>query len=377
MQTKNENDKYQVASTDAYGIKTTKGGQKYLICSFIKDNFEDKYTLSGVENDNELCTSILLQQDDKQEYLYEPYNNRAIGYVIDNYAKLIGFSIENASTDTKGTKNLEMNKPESEFIGKLSDNLTNFKPHRQYNLSDDYWKQLEDAVNGISGNLTFAEKMQQIENEYLDSGYKKHTELVQHIMVFENLHIMAQSYDCKTIKELKDIIKNQNKINSVPENNQMNISGAKISSLIINITNKIFRRVNWCKGGVNNSKQDRLKEIVKNINEIIDIQFNKLGHKSILVRDAETKKIQKMKLHKFVDYIRDECEKSGIDVEKVNKNYPTSKEVHKIIHGRWCRFKKWFKNLFSFNYHDKNNAHASYDTNVIKNDINTMIYSNM
>ena len=46
-------------------------------------------------------------------------------------------------------------------------------------------------------------------------------------------------------------------------------------------------------------------------------------------------------------------------------------------HGKWCRFKKWFKNLFSFNYHDKNNAHASYDTNVIKNDINTMIYSNM
>ena len=352
MSNKNDDSKYQVASTDEYGIKTTKGGQRYLICHFISDDFVDKYTYENVIKNENLSTSVLLEKGkDAEEYFYE-----------------------------KGDEELTKNKQECEFIEQLSDKLEKFEPHHQYNLSDDYWKQLEEAVDGISGNLTFAEKMFQIEGQYLHSGHKECQELVQHIMVFENLQNMAQFYNCKTIKELKDIIENENKINSVPENNQMNISGAKISSLIINITNKIFRRVNWCKGGVNNSKQDRLKEIVKNINEIIDIQFNKLGHKSILVRDAESKKITKMELDKFVDYIKDECKKAGIneaEIKKINPNFPTKKKVHKIIHGRWCRFKKWFKNLFSFNYHDKNNAHASYDTNVIKNDINTMIYSNM
>ena len=397
MQTKNENDKYQVASTDEYGIKTTKGGQKYLICHFINDDFVDKYTYENVIKNENLSTSVLLEKGkDAEEYFYEPFVHRAIGYVVSDYNGLKGFSVENANTDKKGDEELTKNKQECEFIEQLSDKLEKFEPHHQYNLSDDYWKQLEEAVNGISGNLTFAEKMFQIEGQYLHSGHKECQELVQHIMVFENLQNMAQFYNCKTIKELKDIIENENKINSVPENNQMNISGAKISSLIINITNKIFRRVSL-QGGVNNSKQDRLKEIVKNINEIIEIQYNKLGHKSILVRDAESKKITKMELDKFVDYIKDECKKAGIteeQIKQINPDFPTKKKVHKMIekplqvkyaeeckppkkHGRWCRFKKWFKNLFSFNYHDKNNAHASYDTNVIKNDINTMIYSNM
>ena len=364
-------ERYQVASTDAYGIKTTKGGQKYLICHFINDDFVDKYTYENVIKNENLSTSVLLEKGkDAEEYFYEPFIHRAIGYVVSGYDNLEGFSVENANTDKKGDKELTKNKQECEFIKQLSNNLEKFKPQHQYNLSDDYWKQLEKAVDGISGNLTFAEKMQQIENEYLDSGYKKHTELVQHIMVFERLQLMAQWYGCKTTKELKDIIENENKINSVPKNNQMNISGAKISSLIINITNKIFRRVNLYGGGVNNSKNDRLKEIVKNIDEIINIQFNKLGHKSILVRDAGSKKIQKMKLHKFVDYIRDECKKSGIDVEKVNKNYPTSKEVHKKTQGFWCKI----KSFFGFNHHDHNNAYANFYTDMVKNKINVPPY---
>lgn len=40
--------KYQVASTDEYGIKMTKGGQKYLICHFIRDDFADKYAYTEV-----------------------------------------------------------------------------------------------------------------------------------------------------------------------------------------------------------------------------------------------------------------------------------------------------------------------------------------
>ena len=374
MSNKNDDSKYQVASTDEYGIKTTKSGQKYLICHFINDDFVDKYTYENVIKNENLSTSVLLEKGkDAEEYFYEPFVHRAIGYVVSDYNGLKGFSVENANTDKKGDEELTKNKQECEFIEQLSDKLEKFEPHHQYNLSDDYWKQLEEAVNGISGNLTFAEKMFQIEGQYLHSGHKECQELVQHIMVFENLQNMAQFYNCKTIKELKDIIENENKINSVPENNQMNISGAKISSLIINITNKIFRRVNLYGGGVNNSKQDRLYEIVKNINEIIDIQFNKLGHKSILVRDAETKKIQKMKLHKFVDYIRDECKKVGIneaEIKKINLDFPTSKKVHKKTQGFWCKI----KSFFGFNHHDHNNAYANFYTDMIKNKINMPPY---
>lgn len=142
------------------------------------------------------------------------------------------------------------------------------------------------------------------------------------------------------------------------------------------MTNKIFRRVNWVGGGVKNSKNDRLEDIVKNINKIIDIQYNKLGHKSILVRDAGSKKIQKMKLHKFVDYIRDECKKAGIneaEIKKINPNFPTSKKVHKKTQGFWCKI----KSFFGFNHNDHNNAYASYDTDVIKNGIDTLVHSNM
>ena len=372
MQTKNENDKYQVASTDAYGIKTTKGGQKYLICHFISHNFEDKYTYENViDPQSKLATSILLEKEcNKEEYFYEPFVHRAIGYVVSGYDNLEGFSVENANTDKKGDKELTKNKQECEFIKQLSNNLEKFKPHYQYDLSDDYWKRLENAVNGISGDLTLSKKINQIAEQYFSSRYKEYKEFAQDITVLDRLGSMASMYNCTSIEELKDIIKNQNKINSVPENNQMNISGVKISSVIINMTNKIFRRVNWFGGGVDNSKKDRLMEIVKNINEIIDIQFNKLGHKSILVRDAETKKIQKMKLHKFVDYIRDECKKSGIDVEKVNKNYPTSKEVHKKTQGFWCKI----KSFFGFNHHDHNNAHADFYTDMVKNKINVPPY---
>lgn len=375
MSNKNDDNKYQVKSTDEYGIKTTKGGQKYLICSFINDNLEDKYTLSGVENDNELCTSILLQQDDKQEYLYEPFNNRAIGYVIGNYNKLIGFSVTNASTDTKGTKNLEIDKPESEFIGKLSDNLRNFKPYK-IEVSNEHWELLKNAVNNLENGdqLTLCDKLQKISEEYWNkyqaqSKYKALSDLIgKSESLFTRLQNIALAAKVKSVDELKNVVVLCNKQSNFPENNQMNINGAKIKSMIINITN-LDRKIQM----TDKIKADRLKEIVLNINDIIDIQFNKLGHKSILVRDAETKKIQKMKLHKFVDYIRDECKKSGIDVEKVNKNYPTSKEVHKKTQGFWCKI----KSFFGFNHHDHNNAYASYDANVIKNDINTMIYSNM
>ena len=336
----NNDDKYQVASTDEYGIKTTKGGQKYLICHFISDDFVGKYEYKNViDPESELATSILLEKEcNKGKYFYEPFVHRAIGYVVSDYNDLKGFSVENANTDKKGDEELTQNKQEHEFIKQLSDKLENFEPYHQYNLSDDYWKQLENAVNGISGDLTFAKKIEQIAYQYFNSGCKEYKELVNNNRAFEHLKIMAQLYDCKTIKELKDIIENENKINSVPENNQMNISGEKISSLIINTTNKIFRRGNLYGGGVNNSKQDRLYEIVKNINEIIDIQFNKLGHKSILVRDAETKKIQKMELDKFVDYIKDECKKAGIneaEIKKINPKFPTKEKVHQIIYGRW------------------------------------------
>ncbi len=358
----NNDDKYQVASTDEYGIKTTKCGQKYLICHFIRDDFADKYAYQEViKPKSELATSILLEKErNKGEYFYEPFIHRAIGYVVSDYNDLKGFSVENANTDKKGDEELTQNKQEHEFIKQLSDNLANFEPHNQYNLSDDYWKQLENAINEISENLTFAEKIKQIASQYSKLDIEKYTELVKNSengAVLESLGLKASCHNCTSIKELKDIIKDENKINSVPANNQMNISGAKISSLIINMTNKIFRRVNWCGGGVKNSKKDRLYEIVKNINEIIDIQFNKLGHKSILVRDAESKKITKMELDKFVDYIKSECEKSGINIKTINKNFPTKEDVNKMInsmplqtkepnqippkkHGKWCCFKK-------------------------------------
>lgn len=297
--------------------------------------------------------------------------------MISDYDDLKGFSVENANTDKKGDEELTQNKQEHEFIKQLSDNLAKFKPHHQYNLSDDYWKQLEEAVNKISGNLTFAEKIQQIASQYSNLDIKKYTELVKNSKngtVLESLGFKALCYNCTSIKELKDIIKDENKINSVPANNQMNISGAKISSLIINMTNKIFRRVNWFGGGVNNSKKDRLYEIVKNINEIIEIQYNKLGHKSILVRDAESKKITKMELDKFVDYIRCECEKTGINIKTINENFPTKEDVNKMInsmplqtkepnqippkkHGKWCRFKKWSSS--------SNNVSPSFHINTV------------
>ena len=370
----NNDDKYQVASTDEYGIKTTKGGQKYLICHFISNDLVGKYAYTEVIKPKaELATSILLEKEcNKGEYFYEPFVHRAIGYVVSGYDNLKGFSVKNADTDQKGDANLTKGKQEHEFIKQLSDNLKNFKSDDQYDISENYWQQLEKAVNEISGDLIFVQKLQKISEEYYSALVRD--------PVFASLQLKALLHNCKSIEELKDIIKNENKINSVPANNQMDVSGAKISSLIINITNKIFRRVNWRGVGVDNSKNDRLMEIVKNIHEIINIQFNKLGHKSILVRDAESKKITKMELDKFVDYIKDECKKAGIneaEIKKINPNFPTKKKVHKIIHGRWCRFKKWFKNLFNFNYHNPKHEYASYDTNVIKNDINTLMYSNM
>ena len=362
----NNDDKYQVESTDEYGIKTTKGGQKYLICHFISDDFEGKYTYENVIKNKNLSTSVLLEKGkDAEEYFYEPFVHRAIGYVVSGYDNLEGFSVENANTDKKGDGGLTKNKQECEFIKQLSDNLANFKPHHQYNLSDDYWKQLEKAVNEISGNLTFAKKIEQIAYQYFNSGCKEYKELVQHTTVFEHLERIASLHNCKTIKELKDIIENENKINSVPENNQMNISGAKISSLIINMTNKIFRRVNLYGGGVNNSKQDRLYEIVKNINEIINIQFNKLGHKSILVRDEGSKKIIKMELDKFVDHIKDECKKAGIneaEIKKINPNFPTKEKVYQIIYGRW-----FYPENYRSRFHINTVSGSQYGRNLDKN----------
>ena len=223
--------KYQVASTDAYGIKTTKGGQKYLICHFIDHNFEGKYTYENVIKNKNLSTSVLLEKGkDAEEYFYEPFVHRAIGYVVSDYNELKGFSVENANTDKKGDEELTQNKQEHEFIKQLSDNLAKFKPHDQHNLSDDYWKQLENAVNEISKNLTFAEKIKQIASQYSKLDTEKYTELVKnskHGAVLESLGLKASCHNCTSIKELKDIIKDENKINSVPANNQMNISGAK------------------------------------------------------------------------------------------------------------------------------------------------------
>ena len=178
-------------------------------------------------------------------------------------------------------------------------------------------------------------------------------------------------YQLKTVDDLKEFVNEYNNKTFGPSNNQLNISDYDVKSMIINLSSDKFGQMN---------RKLSLERVVKNMDSIINIQYNKLGHKSILVRDAGSKKITKIELDKFVDYIKDECKKVGIndaEIKKINPKFPTKKKVHKIIHGRWCRFKKWFKNLFSFNYHDKNNAHASYDTNVIKNDINTMIYSNM
>ena len=354
MSNKNDDSKYQVANTDEYGIKMTKGGQKYLICHFIPNNIRDNY----IPKQQNLSTSIMLENEKgKENYYFEPFKDRVIGYIIGNAGSIHGCKTDNAKTNNYG--GLHLNKDSIEnFISKLDSNLKSYEKPSKIVVPEGFW-------NYIAGK-----KISEIENVL------KKNDLFSNFY-YNYLQPYIDPYQLKTVDDLKEFVNEYNNKTFGPSNNQLNISDYDVKSMIINLSSDKFGQMN---------RKLSLERVVKNMDSIINIQFNKLGHKSILVRDAGSKKITKMELDKFVDYIKEECEKIGIDIKTINKNFPTKEDVKKMInpkptppkkHRWWCRFKKWFKNLFSFNYHDKNNAHASYDTNVIKNDINTMIYSNM
>ena len=344
MSNKNDDSKYQVANTDEYGIKMTKGGQKYLICHFIPNDFTDKYAYDEVVKDDNLCTSVLLEKDAGQSnYFFEPFGNRVIGYVIGNFNKIGGWSCKNAKTDTYGALNLNQEDSIEKFINDLNTTLSSYERPLKRTAPKGFWDFIKKK------NLSEIENLLKNNNNKLFSSF------------YYKLNPYIGPYQLKTVDDLKEFVNEYNNKIYGPSNNQLNISGQRISSIIINLQADKFGQMN---------RKLSLERVVKNMDSIIKIQYNKLGHKSILVRDAGTKKIEKMKLHKFVDYIRDECKKSGIDVEKVNKNYPTSKEVHKKTQGFWCKI----KSFFGFNHNDHNNAYANFYTDMIKNKINMPPY---
>ena len=353
MLTSNDDNKYKVKSTDAYGIKTTKGGQKYLICHFIENDFTGKYAYDEVVKDDNLCTSVLLEKDAGQSnYFFEPFGNRVIGYVIGNFNKIGGWSCKNAKTDTYGALNLNQEDSIEKFINDLNTTLSQYERPKKIVVPEGFW-------NYIAGK-----EISEIEN-LLNDNNKNNNE--RFLNFYYELKPYIEQYKIGTVDDLKEFVDECNNKTFGPSNNQLNISGQRISSIIINLQADKFGQMN---------RKLSLERVVKNIDSIIEIQYNKLGHKSILVRDAGSKKIQKMKLHKFVDYIRDECKKVGIneaEIKKINPDFPTSKKVHKKTQGFWCKI----KSFFGFNHHDHNNAYASYDTDVIKNGIDTLVHSNM
>lgn len=334
MSNKNDDGKYQVANTDEYGIKTTKGGQKYLICHFIPNDIRGNY----IPEQQNLSTSIMLENEKgKENYYFEPFKDRVIGYIIGNAGNIHGCKTDNARTNNYG--DLHLNKDSIEnFISELVSQLKSYKRPNKIVVPEGFWNYIE------------GKKISEIENVL------KNNDLFSNFY-YSHLQPYIGQYQLKTVDDLKEFVNEYNNKIHGPSNNQLNISDYDVKSMIINLSSDKFGQMN---------RKLSLERVVKNMDSIIDIQFNKLGHKSILVRDAGSNKIQKMKLHKFVDYIRDECKKSGIDVEKVNKNYPTSKEVHKKTQGFWCKI----KSFFGFNHHDHNNAYASFYTDMIKNKIN-------
>lgn len=320
MSTKNENDKYQVASTDEYGIKTTKGGQKYLICHFIPNDIRSNY----IPKQQNLSTSIMLENEKgKENYYFEPFKDRVIGYIIGHEGNINGCKTDNAKTNNYG--DLHLNKDSIEnFISKLDSILKSYEKPIKIVVPEGFW-------NYIAGK-----QISEIENVLKNNNNKLFLNFY-----YNRLQPYIDPYQLKTVDNLKEFVNEYNNKTFGPSNNQLNISDYDVKSMIINLSSDKFGQMN---------RKLSLERVVKNMDSIIDIQFKKLGHKSILVRDAESKEITKMELDKFVDYIKEECKKAGIDeeqIKQINSDFPTKKKVHKIIHGRWCRFKKWFKNLFS------------------------------
>ena len=143
----------------------------------------------------------------------------------------------------------------------------------------------------------------------------------------------------------------------------------KISSLIINLP------ICNTENPYLNNRLQKLKQIAYSMESIIKFQRDVLKKDRILFRDEEKQEMELLTMKQFRDRITDLCRKHNAECKKEEEKIDMNKV--KYPHGRWCRFKKWFKNLFSLNYHVNNNANASYDTDVIKNDMDTLMYSNM
>lgn len=445
MSNKNDDSKYQVASTDEYGIKTTKGGAQYMLNTFIVNNEEQidvrqEYNklikkcqaLAKQQGEDKMytCTSIMYKNDDKWER--NPFGDNAIGFVISDNYKYHQMFYRNM-----GTKEKSLHLDEHGRVIKHKDHHRHMRHEGEqdycYNKNNKSNQDLEEEFieaakeRDKERKVFFINRQNDINNEYKDFLKQPNTyegKLFQHdndSKPYLNCTNNNGKFDFRNDDlTFSNYSHNKNDLDFSKtmyhfDNNEQLVEtkAPKISSLIINLP------ICNTKNPYLNNRFQKLKQIAYSMESIIKFQRDVLKKDKILFRDEEKQKMELLTLEQFKDRIIDLCEKHNrqckkeeekIDMDKVkfpdeqiqqsnienkiqeknNANITTGHDMNIIKecfhepnhippkkHGRWCRFKKWFKNLFSFNYHDKNNAHASYDTNVIKNDINTMIYSNM
>ena len=344
---------------DDFGFKTTPGGDEYIIYHFIdahnlkKNNvtLKDCYeTLMDTDKDDDISVSSSYKNENGL-YEADPFANRSIGFIIDDGYKIKHMFKKNImSKKTQLTFDNNKRLVTTGIKDYLDDkknrneNEINFLNHLKN--SDTRWKKIlnsaiQKAKQGIKkgDNIKF-----EFTDDFMHKYYNEKADLTRYTKD-KYLSINDKDECCvygndKRIKVDIDRYKKENNYqqfyNDIINDNfcfsieynewliQKNQKHLGIKSLFINISGKVEETQNFNGQKYHNSRQQRLKEIAENMNNIVNMQLDTFNHINIPFRDERNKEITFPTLYEFAELIKDMCEKEGINIPN---DYPKQEEI--------------------------------------------------